>query len=236
MTRPRLLPGARMAARHGQDEAGAEIAVEPVMIEPDLEAVADQPRRCAVEDAANGEGAGPRHPGLGLDEVGAAPLGQGPERRALDGERLGHACIAPGDDVAHEAAIGLERVEVAVAPQHQRLIEGALEVPVGSLDRAVLMREAAVVARRGHAVVPAELAVAGGEVVLLLQVLEGGRQAVGAMLGGNAARLPERVLQPVCQGGEALAALDHLGMLPAREGEGEVVEPVLERQRRRSSP
>jgi hypothetical protein len=62
-----------------------------------------------------------------------------------------------------------------VSAQHQRLIERPLEMPVGSLDRAVLVRQAAVV-------VPAELAVARGEVVLPLQVLERGRQAVGAML------------------------------------------------------
>jgi hypothetical protein len=77
--------------------------------------------------------------------------------------------------------------------------------------------------------VAAELAVAGGEVLLLQQVLERRGEAVGAVLGGHAARLPERVLQPVREGDEALAALDHLGVLPAREGEGEVVEPVGER-------
>jgi hypothetical protein len=100
----------------------------------------------AVEDAADRERARPGDPGLGLDEVGAAPLGQGPERRALDRERLGDARVAPGDDVADEAAVGVEAVEVAVAAQHQRLVQRGLEVAVGGLDRAVLVRQPTVVA------------------------------------------------------------------------------------------
>jgi hypothetical protein len=59
---------------------------------------------------------------------------------------LGDARVAPGDDVADEAAVGVEAVEVAVAAQHQRLIQRGLEVAVGGLDRAVLVRQPAVVA------------------------------------------------------------------------------------------
>ena len=114
-----------------------------------------------------------------------------------------------------------------MAAQHESLVEGGLEMAVGRLDRAVLMREPAIVAGRGHAVMAAQLGIAGGEVILVLEVLERRGEAVGAMLGGHAARLPEGVLQPVGQGDEALATLDHLGMAPAREGEDEVVEPVL---------
>jgi hypothetical protein len=50
------------------------------------------------------------------------------------------------------------------------------------------------------------------------------------VLDGNAARLPESVLEAVRQSDKALAALDHLGMLPAREGQREVVEAMLEWQ------
>src|SRR5690606_30743403 len=119
------------------------------------------------------------------------------------GERLGHPRITAGDDVPYEAATGLERVEGAVAPQQQRLVEGALAMPVGGLDRAVLVRQAAVVARGARVVMPAKLAVARREVILLLQVPEGGRQAIGAVLGRDAAGLPERILQAVRQGGGA---------------------------------
>lgn len=44
----------------------------------------------------------------------------------------------------------------------------------------------------------------------------------------NAASLPQRVLQALGQGREALAAFDHLGMLPAGEGQHEVVQDVDE--------
>ena len=46
----------------------------------------------------------------------------------------------------------------------------------------------------------------------------------------RAAGLPQGVLQPLGQGLEALAALDHFDMLPAREGQHEVVQDVRERR------
>ena len=46
---------------------------------------------------------------------------------------------------------------------------------------------------------------------------------------GLAAELPERFLQTFGQGGEALTALNGANMLPAREGEPEVIEHMPER-------
>ena len=91
------------------------------------------------------------------------------------------------------------------------------------------MADTAVVARAGHVVVVEQRGVARGEVFLGGQVLEGRRQAVGAVLLRHAAGLPQRVLQTLGQGCEALAALDHLHMLPAGEGQHEVVQDVDER-------
>jgi hypothetical protein len=71
--------------------------------------------------------------------------------------------------------------------------------------------------------------IADREVFLLLLVLERGRQADGAMFTGTATGLPERVLQAVGQGFEALATLDDTGVLPAREGQHAVVQAVIER-------
>ena len=85
-----------MAARHREDEAGAKKAVEPVVIEPDLETMADQPRGSTVEDSPDGEGAGPGDASFGLDKVGTAPLGQGSEGCTL--ERKG-----PGDTALRRA-------------------------------------------------------------------------------------------------------------------------------------
>src|SRR3712207_7179849 len=55
-------------------------------------------------------------------------------------------------------------------------------------------------------------------------------EAVGAVLGRRPAEAPQRVLQAGGQGGEALPAEHRLGILPARAGQGEVVEPVRQRR------
>ena len=113
--------------------------------------------------------------------------------------------------------------------QQERLLDRLLQVPVRGLDAAVLVAQAPVVARAGHAVVVEECRVAHREVFFLSQVLERRREAVAAVLLRHPAGLPQGVLQPLGQGLEALAALDHFGMLPAREGEHEVVQDVRER-------
>ena len=102
---------------------------------------------------------------------------------------------------------------------------------MGGLDGAVLVRHARVVARGGHAAVGAQGLVAPGLVLggVAFEVAERGREAVAAVFGGHAAQRPQRVLQPGGQGREALAAQDDLGVLPAGEGQAEVVEPVRQR-------
>lgn len=102
---------------------------------------------------------------------------------------------------------------------------------VRSLDGPVLMGDAGVVAGRGHAVMGAQRVVATGEVGggVRVEVAEGGREAVCAMLAGRTAQAPEGILHPLGERYEALAAQHHVGMLEARVGEPEVVEPVIER-------
>ena len=65
--------------------------------------------------------------------------------------------------------------------------------------------------------------------LILAQVAEGCRQAVGAVLAGRAAEMPERALQSLRQRREALAAEYHPGMGEARPGQAEVVEHVIQR-------
>ena len=113
--------------------------------------------------------------------------------------------------------------------QQKSLLEGLLQIPVGGLDAAVLVAEPPVVARAGHAVVIEQPRVASGEVLFFGQILERRREAVAAVLLRSAAGLPESVLQALGESLEALAALDHFGVLPAREGEHEVVQDVRER-------
>jgi hypothetical protein len=61
-----------------------------------------------------------------------------------------------------------------------------------------------------------------------VQVAERRREAIATMLTGCAAQAPQRVLQALGQGGEALAAENHFGMRPAGEGQAEVIEPMHE--------
>ena len=49
------------------------------------------------------------------------------------------------------------------------------------------------------------------------------------MVPWRAAKRPERILQPLGQGYEALASKHHMGMLEAGEGEAKVIEPVRQR-------
>lgn len=113
--------------------------------------------------------------------------------------------------------------------QQQRLLDRFLQIAVRGLDAAVLVAHAAVVARAGHTVVIEQRRVADGEILFFGQVLEGSRQAVAAVLLRHAPGLPQGILQPVGQGLEALAPFDHFHMLPAREGQHEVVQDVRKR-------
>src|SRR3954469_12885535 len=98
------------------------------------------------------------------------------------------------------------------------------------LDAAVLMRQAGVVAARLHAVVEGERLIEPGQVLpgLAVEIAEGRREAVAAVLLRHAAERPERVLQPLGERDIALPAQHHMGMLEARVGQPEVVEPVIE--------
>jgi hypothetical protein len=102
---------------------------------------------------------------------------------------------------------------------------------MGTLDRAVLVREAAVIARRRHAVMSAQLLVAPRQVLLgaTIKVAERCRQTVAAVLFRHAAQRPQRVLQAFRKCHKALATEHDMGMLEARERQSEVIEPVIER-------
>ena len=102
---------------------------------------------------------------------------------------------------------------------------------MGTLDRAVLVREAAVVARWRHAVMSTQLLVTPCQVLLgaTIKVAERCRQAVAAVLFRHSAQRPQRILQAFRQRYKAFATEHHMGMLEARERQSEVIEPVIER-------
>src|SRR6266571_1682238 len=223
-------PLRRPATPQGQQLRGAEEALEPVVVEVNVEAMADQTRRNAVEHASQDKAAARRHQDASLLIVGGSSAGEWLERRAFDLDALAVPGIAPPDHLVDEAAIGSEMLEVARATQQKLVAKHLLEMPMGALDRAVLVCDASIVARRRHAVMDAQLLVAPGEVLLCItiEIAERRRQAVAAVLFRHAAQRPQRVLQAFRERHEALAAEHDMGMLEARERQPEVIEPMIE--------
>jgi len=160
--------------------------------------------------------------------IGGPARRQHLQSRPFQPDQLVAPGVAAADQVGDPVAVGAEAVKIGAAAQHQRLGGGALEMAVLALDRAVLVRDARVVAGRGHAVMLAQRLVAAGLVGggIAVEVAEGGREAVGAMLGRCAAKRPQGVLQAAGQGGEALAAQHRFGVLPAGIGQDEVIQPM----------
>ena len=190
-----------------------------------LEAMADQH---GVKHLAQAEHARRGDDHRGFAEVGGAPLRQRQERRTIGRKGPLAGGIAFADEIVGKGLIGCPCVEVPAAAQRQGLVERRLEMAMRAFDRAVLVADTAIVAGRRHAVVGAQLAVGAREVLLLGEVLERRREAVGTMLARRATDEPERVLEAFGERREALPTLDHARVFPLRVGEREVVEPMRE--------
>src|ERR1700731_2460216 len=170
--------------------------------------------------------------------VGRSPIGQWLERSSLDLDALAVPCVAPPDHLVDEATVGSEILELARAAQQEFVAKRALEVTMGALDRAVLVCDASIVARRHHAVMGAQLLIAAGEVLLgiTIEIAERRRQAVAAVLLWYPTQPPQRVLQAFRERHEALAAKHNMSMLEARERQPEVIEPMIEPRARDHDP
>ena len=217
-------------ARQGQLVDVPQMEFQPVVKNADPEPVADQPRGNGVEHLLEDEAAGRGDGDGGVLPIRGAHRRQVAKRTAFGPDGLRPAGIAASDDPGHEGAIRVDIGKVLRPPQRQGIGDLAREVAMRTLDGAVLVGHAAVVAGGRHPVMPAQRLIPSGPVprVVLAEVAEGRRQAVGAVFGGNATQGPERGLQPCGQGREALAAKNHLRMAEHRPGEPEVIEPVIE--------
>src|ERR1019366_2110940 len=99
-----------------------------------------------------------------------------------------------------------------------------------ALDGTVLVRDAAVVTGRHHAVMSDKRREATGQVLDIRpgQIAKRGRETVAAMLQGNPAQQARGVLQTAGQGRVTLAAQYDLGMFEAGKGECEMIKPVFQ--------
>ena len=183
------------------DGRDAEEAFEPIVEDADAQAMPDQSRGHGVEHAPQDEATRRRHWDHLLLEVGCTALRQGTQRRPFQCDGLGEIGVAAADDRVDEGAIGVEIGEVARAAQQQGVRERLLEMAVRAFDRAVLVGDADVVARRGHAVVAHQRRIALRDVFPRIggQVAERCRQAIAAVLLWRAAERPQRVLQALSQ-------------------------------------
>jgi hypothetical protein len=132
----------------------------------DIEAMADQARGNAVEHPPQDEATARCDHDARLFVVGGSAIGERLERGALDLDAFAVPGIAPPYNFVDEAPVGGEVGEVARAAQQKLVAKHLLEMPVCALDRAVLMSDAGIVARRCHAVMGAQLLVAPRQVVL----------------------------------------------------------------------
>ena len=178
-------------------EAGWLVPAQPVIEEAHFDLVADQPGGDGIKDLVDIDRAVARDLRRDRREVRGAAPGQGIERLALGGDRLGATGVVTVADPGDEGAVGFDAVEIPASPAPQPLVEADLDVAVGGFDAAVLVGYAGIVASGLHAVVPAQVVVALGEIKLgvAVEVFESRRQRVGSVLARNAAQLPKRVLQ-----------------------------------------
>ncbi len=171
------------------DMGAAEPGLYTVVIDMDAQALADQARGGAVEDAVHQEAAGTRDAGNDFGEVGGAPGRQRPQRCGLDPHGGLAAAIAPRHELVDEPAPVGKAGEVAAAAQDQSLVERGLEMAVVRFHRPVLMRLAGIAAAGDQAVMGAELLVPPCHVLrrLAVKVAVCRGEAVGAVLARDAA-------------------------------------------------
>ena len=132
------------------------------------------------------------------------------------------------EQVAEVVLVRLAGGEVPAPPEHQLLVEGLLEPPVSLLDVPVLVAATGLDRLAFEAVVLQQRLIPLGELRTGRARRDRGGEPIGAVNGGHAAELSQRVLQPVGQRLERLGEA-HRASLPVREGEDEVVDQVVER-------
>jgi hypothetical protein len=120
------------------------------------------------------------------------PLGSGASAVFSSAMGLARLALRRPTIASTKAWVSVEIGEVARPSQQQGVLERLLEMAVRAFDRAVLVRDAGVVGRRGHAVAAHQRRVALGDVFPRVgrEVAERRRRAVAAMLLRRAAERP----------------------------------------------
>lgn len=202
--------------------------LDPVGVQAGLDLPADQPTVHRIGVAVDVDQAARIDATVQPQTARQPRRRQRPQRRQLAGQTRAAAGVARRHHALQEGDVLVAAGEVATPPQQERLIHRRLEVAVRRLAVAVLVGLADVDPLARHAVVVEQIAVARLELPLGRQVVDRRAEAVAAVPPRHAARLPERVLQPLRQRLERLRGAD-AHRLPVRVGQHEVVHQVIER-------
>src|SRR5690606_19689500 len=162
----------------------ADKDLEPIVEEAHTQPVPDQTGRYSVEHLAQGEAACTRYRDDHLFEVRRAPIGELLQMSSFGIDALAMCRIAAANDLINEGTVGVEIVEVPATAHQESVADSALEMTMGTFDRAVLVRDALVVACRCHAVVVAQLLIAVRKIGFCVgtEITESRRQAVAAVI------------------------------------------------------
>ena len=192
----------RSHPRHAHDRVRPEKTFKPIVEEMHLDHAPDETGRDGVDHPIDIDGAVAGHSRRHRCEVGGPALGQGLELLALDRDERRATGVGTVADAADKGAVGVEAGEIPALPAPEPLVEADLDMAVGRLNAPVLIGHARIIAGRLHAVMPAQVIVALGEIELCVavEILESGRQRVGPMLAWDASELPKRILQPLGDG------------------------------------
>nr|CAD7035100.1 hypothetical protein RP007_04297 [Rhizobium sp. P007] len=139
--------------------------------------------------------------------------------------------VATADDLVDKSAVRTEIVEFLGAPHQQGIVNSVFEMTMRAFDRAVLMRDTFVVARRGHPIMGAKLIVTVCEIDpgVGIEVAECRRQAVAAMIKRRTTHGPQGILKSFGQRDEAFPAENDMGVFEARPDEPKVIEQMIKR-------
>ncbi len=201
------------------DHFGADTGFEPLT---------DQPRRHRVNVFLYLDRAPLTHTHpLALERV--EPLLRQPAQlHLLVWKPLGATQVASGHQGTQELPVRLTGGKIATATQQQLLLQRLLEAAMTLLTIPVLMAAGGVGRLGRDLVVPQQRLIAGGVLLRIAVLVNRHTHAVGAMTVGDAAQMPQGVLQPFAQTGETLGKADgHI--LPVRVGQHEVIQQVRKR-------
>src|SRR5271168_4049647 len=105
----------------------------------------DQPGWCAVEHLAQDKAAGGGDRDDGFLKVDRPASWKRLQRPSLNVDACAKLCIVATAQLVDETTIGRQVGKVARAAHQHAVLDGLLEMPVGTLDRAVLMGDPGVV-------------------------------------------------------------------------------------------